>query len=78
MFSFSFIIKDDKGWNPNTIYYYNAQVNQIQGFHNPEEFKWVKNVYKETTGRDLKHFTWTSKAPVYTRIFGTWKPSKNI
>lgn len=75
---FSFNIKNDKAWHPGTIYFYNGNINQINGFHNAEEFKWVKNIYKETTGKDLKHYDWDGKAPVYARIFGTWRPSTNI
>lgn len=74
--SFTFQIKGDKGWNAGTIYYYNAYTNEIRGFHNPEELKWTQIVFKETTGRELKHYVWNTSAPVYTRVFSALQPKR--
>lgn len=74
--SFTFQIKGDKGWNAGTIYYYNAYTNEIRGFHNPEELKWTQIVFKETTGRELKHYVWSTSAPVYTRVFSALQPKR--
>lgn len=76
--SFCFNIKNDTGWNPNTIFYYNGSINDVQPVHNPEEYKYLQSVYKETTGRDLITYWWTSSAPVYTRIFGVLRPGSQI
>lgn len=74
--SFTFQIKGDKGWNAGTIYYYNAYTNEIRGFHNPEELKWTQIVFKETTGRELKHYVWNTSAPVYSRVFSALQPKR--
>lgn len=72
------IINDEPQWNPGTIYFYNGAINAIQGFHNSEEFKYIQEVYKETTGRTLKVYQWDAKhAPVYVRLFGTLQPSSS-
>lgn len=75
---FSFNIQGDPAWNPGTIYLYNGAVNEIQGFHNPEEFKWFKIVYKDEYGKDLKHYNWVNNAPVYARVFGVLRPKRTI
>ena len=73
---FTFSVSDDSGWNSINIYLYNGAVNEIQLVHNPEELKWLRSIYKEThEGRDLRHYGWNSKAPVYNRIFGVLRPS---
>ena len=75
---FSFNIKGDPAWHPDTIYLYNGAINEIQGFHNPEEFKWFGAVYKDEYGKDLKHYTWNNMAPVYVRVFSVLRPKRNI
>lgn len=74
--SFIFNIKNDEAnWNPGTMFFYNGDINEIQGIHNPEELKYIQSCWKETTGRDLKSYGWTAQAPVYVRLFGTLQPS---
>ena len=75
---FSFNIKGDPAWNPNTIYLYNGAINEIQGFHNTEEFKWFGIVYKDEYGKDLKHYNWTNNVPVYVRVFGVLRPKRTV
>ena len=74
--SFMFNIKGDPGnWEPNTMYFYNGDINEIQPVHNTEELKYMYAIWKECTGRDLKAYGWTNRAPVYVRVFGTLQPS---
>ena len=75
---FCFNIKGDPNWNPNTIFYYNGAINEIQGVHNTEEDKYLQSIYKETTGRDMKGYTWDNNAPVHVRIFGVLNPGSQI
>ena len=74
--SFMFHITGDPGhWEPNTMYFYNGDINEIQPVHNMEELKYMRSCCKETTGRDLKTYDWNNMAPVYVRVFGTLQPS---
>ena len=62
-------------FNPNTIYYYNGHINEIQGVHNTEELKYIRSTYKENYGTELKSYTWDAKTnPVHVRIFGVLNP----
>ena len=73
--SFLFNVKGDPAnWNPGTIFFYNGSINEIQGVHNTEELKYVGEVYRETTGLELKMYWWTNMAPVYVRVFGVLNP----
>ena len=74
--SFMFHITGDAGhWEPNTMYFYNGDINEIQPVHNMEELNYMRSCWKETTGRDLKTYDWNNMAPVYVRVFGTLQPS---
>ena len=74
--NFFFNVKGDPAnWNPGTIFFYNGSINEIQGVHNTEELKYVGEVYRETTGLELKMYWWTNMAPVYVRVFGTLQPT---
>ena len=75
--SFIFNIKGDPNWNEGTMFFYNGAINRIQGIHNPEELKYLQIIWKECTGRDLKPYGWTNKAPVYVRVFGTLQPGND-
>ena len=76
---FRFNIKNDPSWNPDTIFYYNGSINEIQGIHNTEEDKYLMSIFKETTGRELQGYTWdSSSAPVQIRIFGVLNPGSQI
>lgn len=75
--SFMFNIKGDPGWNEGTMFFYNGAINRIQGVHNMEELKYMNSTWKECTGRDLKAYGWTNRAPVYVRVFGTLQPGND-
>jgi phage protein, endolysin len=72
---FTFDIKGDPNWSAGTVYYYNGAVNEIQPVHNTEELKYLRSIYKDTTGRDLKDYHWDNNVPVYIRIFGALRPT---
>lgn len=78
--SFLFNIKNDPGWNPDTVFFYNGAINEIQGVHNTEEYKYIDMIYKETHGgRTLKSYVWDAKTePAYIRIFGVLRPGSQI
>ena len=63
-----------KGWTKFAIYYYNGFENTIEWIGTPEQLDDLKRTYKETTGRDMKHYDWTHQAPVWIRIFGVLRP----
>lgn len=75
--SFMFNIKGDPSWNEGTMFFYNGAINRIQGVHNMEELKYMNSTWKECTGRDLKAYGWTNRAPVYVRVFGTLQPGND-
>lgn len=75
--SFMFNIKGDPSWNEGTMFFYNGAINRIQGVHNMEELKYMNAIWKECTGRDLKAYGWTNRAPVYVRVFGTLQPGND-
>lgn len=67
---FTFTVDGDKNWNKGTVYYYNGSNNTIKGLSHPDEWKIIKEMFKESTGRDMPHKKWTSKAPWYVRFIG--------
>lgn len=74
---FTFMIGGDdaSGWNAQTIYYYNGAINEVQPIHNLEELKYLRAIYSDTHGFNLKHYEWNQTAPVYHRIFGVVRPT---
>lgn len=73
---FTFNIKGDPAnWEPNTIYYYNGAINEVQPVHNLEELKYLRAIWRDTHGRDLKHYDWNNMVPVYVRVFSVTRPS---
>lgn len=74
---FTFMIggEDSLGWNAQTVYYYNGAINEVQPIHNLEELKYLRAIYNDTHGFNLKHYEWNQSAPVYHRIFGVVRPT---
>ena len=73
--NFFFNVKGDPAnWNPGTMFFYNGDVNEIQGVHNPEELKYIEATYADCNDKGLKTYWWTNIAPVYVRIFGVLQP----
>lgn len=74
--SFFFNVTGYPQWfEPGTLYFYNGAINEVQPVHNQEEIKWLGNVFKETTGHELKDYRWTNTFPVHVRIFSILNPS---
>lgn len=72
---FTFRLPNHETENPNAVYYYNGETNIIKTVHNLEEWRYLREIYKETYGYDLVHYIWDQKvAPVNIRIFGVLQP----
>ena len=63
------------GWDPRKVYFYNGDDNEIIYIENEEILARLREVYKESRGRDLVHYVWTTNAPVFIRIFGVLRPN---
>nr|DAR66507.1 MAG TPA: hypothetical protein [Caudoviricetes sp.] len=63
-----------QGWDPNKIYYYNGEENEIAYINHPEELKYLREIFKETHRRELKHYVWNVNVPIFVRIFGVLRP----
>lgn len=63
-----------QGWHPDKIYYYNGDRNEIIYVGHPEELKYLRSIYNDVYGRELKHYTWNVNVPVFIRIFGVLQP----
>lgn len=63
-----------QGWHKDKIYYYNGDENEVAYIGHPEDLKYLKQIFKETHGRDLKHYDWNVAVPVFIRIFGALQP----
>lgn len=44
-----------------TVYYYNGE--KITALSHGDQLKIIRQIYKDTTGRDLKQYEWSSKEP---------------
>lgn len=73
--SFFFNVKGDpNNFNPGTLWFYNGDINEIQGVHNTEEMKYIQAIFEDANKRPLKCYWWTNMAPVYVRVFGVLNP----
>lgn len=73
--AFRFNIKDDPdNWNPGTVYLYNGAINEIQGIHNSEEHKYIQEIFKDCTGRELFGYTWEKGKSEYKHLFALLNP----
>ena len=63
-----------QGWDPKKVYFYNGDENEIIYIDNEDALAKLRSVYKESRGRDLVHYVWTTNAPVFIRIFGVLQP----
>lgn len=64
---FTFQISGDKAHDPRTVYYANSARGIYHGLTNIDEWNVIKNIYKDSTGRDMPHYKWDAKAPWYVR-----------
>lgn len=72
---FTFVVHGEPDYIKDGVYFYNGSINEVQLVHNLEEWKYIKEIYNNVTGRELKHYTWDTTAPVYRRIFAVWTPT---
>lgn len=49
-----------------TVYYFNGE--KVIALSHEDQWKIIKQVYKDTTGKDLKHYQWSKKEPWYVRF----------
>lgn len=49
-----------------TVYYFNGE--KVIALSHGDQLKIINQVYKETTGKDLKRYTWSAKEPWYVRF----------
>lgn len=49
-----------------TVYYFNGE--KVIALSHGDQWKIIKQVYKDTTGKDLKHYQWNKNAPWYIRF----------
>ena len=63
-FTYQVNTKDGK---PNGgVYYFNGQ--KVIGFTNGDQWTIIKQIYKDTTGKELKHYVWNEGAPWHLRF----------
>jgi len=64
---FTYQIIDAKtGKTQGTIYYYDG--NKVVALSHQDQLKIIRQIYKETTGKDLKQYSWRTDAPWYVRF----------
>lgn len=69
--SFLFTVTEGDGeFSKGAVFMYNAATNSVTGMHNSEELKYVIEAYKKSYGEDMRTETYSTKAPVYRRVFG--------
>ena len=49
-----------------TVYYFNGE--KVIALSHEDQWKIIQQVYKDTTGKDLKHYKWSKKEPWYIRF----------
>ena len=54
------------GKTQGTIYYYDG--NKVVALSHEDQLKIIRQIYKETTGKDLKQYSWRTDAPWYVRF----------
>lgn len=49
-----------------TVYFYDG--NKVVALSNIDQWSIIKTIYKDTTGKELKHYKWSTSAPWYVRF----------
>ncbi|MCI1070487.1 GH25 family lysozyme [Lactococcus lactis] len=60
------IIEAKTGKSQGTIYYYDG--NKVLALSHQDQLKIIRQIYKDTTGKDLKQYSWRTDAPWYVRF----------
>lgn len=61
LMKFTYTIKGD-----GTVYYFDGQ--KVMALSHADQLKIIREIYKATTGQDLKQFNWTKEAPWHVRF----------
>lgn len=64
---FTFEVTGDKNFSKGTVYYANTTRGIYRGLRHFDEWTVLKNIYKDSTGRDMPHYNWNAGAPWYMR-----------
>ena len=63
---FTYQVNKKDGKPNGGVYYFNGQ--KVIGFTNGDQWTIVKQIYKDTTGKELKHYVWNEGAPWHLRF----------
>lgn len=63
---FTYQVNTKDGKPGGAIYYYNGT--KVIAFTNGDQWTIVKQIYKDTTGKELKHYVWNEGAPWHLRF----------
>lgn len=67
LMKFTYEIIDAKtGKTQGTVYYYDG--NKIVALTDKDQWKIIIEIYKDTTGKSMKHYKWRTDAPWYVRF----------
>lgn len=64
---FTFEVTGDKNFSKGTVFYANTTRGIYRGLRHYDEWTVLKNIYKDSTGRDMPHYKWNAGAPWYMR-----------
>lgn len=71
LMKFTYTIKGD-----GTVYYFDGQ--KVMALSHADQLKIIREIYKATTGQDLKQFNWTKEAPWHVRFMQAHNIDKPI
>lgn len=66
LMKFTYQVNTKDGKPAGGISYFNGT--KVIGFTNGDQWTIVKQIYKDTTGKDLKHYVWNEGAPWHVRF----------
>lgn len=62
---FTYEVKNKAGKSGGQ-YYFNGQ--KVIGLQHPDQAKIIRQIYKDTVGKDMKHYVWSESAPWHNRF----------
>ena len=67
LMKFTYEVIDTKtNKSQGTVYFYDG--NKVVALNHIDQWSIIKTIYKDTTGKDLKHYKWRTDAPWYVRF----------
>ena len=66
LMKFTYQVNTKDGKPAGGVSYFNGT--KVIGFTNADQWTIVKQIYKDTTGKDLKHYVWNEGAPWHLRF----------